>query len=138
MGLEDLYQQQLLDHARSKANRGNLADPAKTLSLHNPLCGDEVTLSLRSEDGVVREAKFSGSGCMISQAAASMLIQEIVGKSVPEARTVISAFRSLMRGEEATIALGDLQALEGVKKFPIRIKCALLVADVAERLLKDS
>ena len=143
-GLEDLYREIILDHYRAPRNRGELAvPPAHRVEGFNPLCGDEVVVFLDIADGVVTDVKISGQGCSISQASTSMMSAAVKGKSVAEARTITRAFKALMSiheskiggdGEEVDtvadelegIRLGDLEALQGVVKFPVRIKCATL------------
>ena len=143
-GLEDLYREIILDHYRSPRNRGELeAPPATRVEGFNPLCGDEVVLYLDVHDGVVTDVKIAGQGCSISQASTSMMSAAVKGKSVAEARTLTRAFKALMSIHESKIGgdtddvdvaadelagvrLGDLEALQGVVKFPVRIKCATL------------
>lgn len=142
-GLEDLYREIILDHYRAPRNRGELeVPPAHQVEGFNPLCGDEVILYLDVENGVVSDIKIAGQGCSISQASTSMMSAAVKGKSVEEARTVTRAFKALMSiheskigGDEevdataddlAGVRLGDLEALQGVVKFPVRIKCATL------------
>ena len=138
--LEDLYREIILDHYRSPRNRGELATPpAHRVEGFNPLCGDEVVVYLDvDEDGTVRELKIAGQGCSISQSSASMMSAAVNGKSVEEARELTRAFKTMMSiheqeigGAEAEadvpeVSLGDLAALRGVVKFPVRIKCATL------------
>ena len=132
-GLEDLYREIILDHYKNPRNRGELPEPAISVEGHNPLCGDEITLYLDVADDVVRDVKVSGQGCSISQSSASMMTQAVIGRSVTEVRAIIRRFKSMMAIEEdgleatdAEISLGDLEALQGVVKFPVRIKCATL------------
>ncbi len=137
-GLEDLYREIILDHYRTPRNRGELESPPAVESRgHNPLCGDEITLYLLvdgdGDDAVVADVKISGQGCSISQSSASMMSQAIIGKPVTEARAMIRRFRSMMgldvvdlQPGDDDIDLGDLEALQGVVKFPVRIKCAVL------------
>jgi nitrogen fixation protein NifU and related proteins len=137
-GLEDLYREIILDHYRTPRNRGELESPPAVESRgHNPLCGDEITLYLlvdgEGDEAVVADVKISGQGCSISQSSASMMTQAIIGKSVTEARALIRRFRSMMGLDDVEaqpgddeIDLGDLEALQGVVKFPVRIKCAVL------------
>ena len=141
-GLEDLYREIILDHYRAPRNRGELeVPPAHQVEGFNPLCGDEVVLYLEVEDAMVSDLKISGQGCSISQASTSMMSAAVKGKSVAEARTITRAFKALMSiheskigGDEvdataddlAGVRLGDLEALQGVVKFPVRIKCATL------------
>jgi nitrogen fixation protein NifU and related proteins len=137
-GLEDLYREIILDHYRTPRNRGELESPPAVESRgHNPLCGDEITLYLlvdgEGDDAVVADVKISGQGCSISQSSASMMTQAIIGKTVTEARAMVRRFRSMMGLDDVDpqpgdddIDLGDLEALQGVVKFPVRIKCAVL------------
>jgi len=137
-GLEDLYREIILDHYRTPRNRGELETPPAVRSEgHNPLCGDEITIYVLTEgegdDAVVADLKVAGQGCSISQSSASMMSQAVIGKPVSEARALLRRFKSMMGIEgietqpgDADIALGDLEALQGVVKFPVRIKCAVL------------
>src|SRR5262245_28645831 len=128
-GLEDLYREIILDHYRSPRNRGELpVPPAAAAKGHNPLCGDEVTVFLEVDDGVVSDVKVGGQGCSISQSSASMMSQAIKGRRVDEVRALVRRFKGMMsieegdgddgEGEQATaVELGDLEALQGVVKF---------------------
>ena len=137
--LEDLYKEIILDHYRSPRNRGELTSPpAIRAEGFNPLCGDEVTVFLNVNDGVITDIKLSGHGCSISQSSSSLMSAAVKGKSVDEARATIEKFKQLMTLHEATLdengepqqvdlrSLGELAALQGVVKFPVRIKCATL------------
>ena len=136
-GLEDLYREIILDHYRSPRNRGELeAPPAAVAQGHNPLCGDEITVYLLVDDGRVSDVKVGGQGCSISQSSASMMSQAIKGRSVDEVRSLVRRFKGMMSiddlsdgdgdGDGPVPELGDLEALQGVVKFPVRIKCATL------------
>jgi nitrogen fixation protein NifU and related proteins len=133
-GLEDLYREIILDHYRTPRNRGELPPPAAHAVGHNPLCGDEIDVYLQIEGDTVTDVKVGGQGCSISQSSASMMSQAIKGKSVAEVRALVRRFKGMMsideeapEGEpEAEVKLGDLEALQGVVKFPVRIKCATL------------
>lgn len=137
-GLDDLYREIILDHYRTPRNRGELPPPAKHAEGHNPLCGDEITVYLDVDDaGTISDVKVSGQGCSISQSSASMMSSAIKGKSTDEARAIVKRFKSMMSIEDAddpidvndpndVADLGDLAALQGVVKFPVRIKCATL------------
>ncbi|HWM22780.1 MAG TPA: SUF system NifU family Fe-S cluster assembly protein [Ilumatobacteraceae bacterium] len=136
-GLEDLYREIILDHYRTPRNRGELPTPPAVVAQgHNPLCGDEITVYLQVDDDRVSDVKVAGQGCSISQSSASMMSQAIMGKSVPEVRALVRKFKSMMSIEDASadddgpsdadVQLGDLEALQGVVKFPVRIKCATL------------
>jgi nitrogen fixation NifU-like protein len=155
-GLEDLYREIILDHYRSPRNRGELpVPPARKAEGFNPLCGDEVVLYLDVGDDAVADVKIAGQGCSISQASASMMSSAIKGKPVDEVRTLIRAFKALMSihehklegdgddGEDAAaelegVRLGDLEALQGVVKFPVRIKCATLAWNTLQQGLDES
>lgn len=139
-GLEDLYREIILDHYRSPRNRGELAvPPAVEEKGFNPLCGDEIVVYLDVDDnGVVADIKIGGQGCSISQSSASMMSAAVKGHSVDEVRDLIRAFKQMMSIHESglegdvddgaidDLELGDLEALRGVVKFPVRIKCATL------------
>ncbi len=145
-GLEDLYREIILDHYRNPRNRGELETPPATRAEgFNPLCGDEIVVYLQVEDGRIADVRIGGQGCSISQSSASMMSAAIKGKTVDEARDLIRAFKSMMSIHESKLEgdgddrrepvadpaqpgarLGDLEALQGVVKFPPRIKCATL------------
>jgi nitrogen fixation NifU-like protein len=156
-GLEDLYREIILDHYRSPRNRGELvAPPAVRAEGFNPLCGDEVVLYLDVDPatGTVVDVKIGGQGCSISQASTSMMSAAVKGKSVDDARRLIRAFKALMsihesklEGEDdgtdlaadlADVRLGDLEALQGVVKFPVRIKCATLAWNTLQQALDEA
>ena len=130
--LEELYREIILDHYRSPRNRGELPPPAHRVEGFNPLCGDEIVLSLLVEDDVVADVKIAGSGCSISQSSASLMSAAVKGKSVAEARKLVATFKQMMSIHEATLddateepepinlrALGELAALQGVVKFQL-------------------
>ena len=127
-GLDDLYQDLILDHYRRKRGEGALDDPSVAVDQTNPLCGDEVHLELGIVDGRVVELAHSGDGCSISQASVSMMSEALTGRTLEEALDVVEHFRLVMHGSEPgdEERLGDAIALEGVAKYPVRIKCALL------------
>lgn len=136
--LNELYRQVIMEHYRSPRNKGELPNPTVSIDLNNPTCGDEITLMLEVEDGTIKQARFSGQGCSISQASASMMTQAVQGKTVDEAEEMVERFKQMMHGdEEAGKPLGDALALHGVSKFPVRIKCALLSWEALERSLKQ-
>ncbi len=136
--LDDLYKEIILDHYRSPRNQGELEPPAHRCEGFNPLCGDEVIVFVSLIDQKIDEIKIGGQGCSISQASASMMTEIIKGKSISEAEEIIHAFKEMMdiyeielSGEETdgaspSVDLGDLEALQGVVKYPVRIKCATL------------
>jgi nitrogen fixation NifU-like protein len=142
-GLEDLYREIILDHYRNPRNRGELpTPPAYKVEGFNPLCGDEIIVYLDVSGGRVTDLRIGGQGCSISQSSASMMSSAVKGKSVAEARAIIRAFKAMMsiheqrldgsddndgpQPHEPAVKLGDLEALQGVVKFPVRIKCATL------------
>lgn len=130
-GLEDLYREIILDHYKNPRNRGSLEPPAVRSEGHNPLCGDEIEVFLTVDNGVISDIKIGGQGCSISQSSASMMSAAVKGKPVAEARALIHRFKHMMSIDEdgepdTTAPLGDLEALQGVVKFPVRIKCAVL------------
>ena len=149
-GLEDLYREIILDHYRTPRNRGALETPPAVMAQgHNPLCGDEIQVYLLVEDGpdgkIVKDVKVAGQGCSISQSSASMMTQAVKGKPVAEAHRIIDAFRSMMgldggEGHDPTddVKLGDLEALKGVVKFPVRIKCATLAWSTLSQAMDDA
>jgi nitrogen fixation NifU-like protein len=130
--LEDLYREVILDHYRTPRNKGELPPPATCTEGTNPLCGDEIKIYLDVRDGVVHDVRFAGHGCSISQASASMMTAVVKGKPIDAVRTVAKRFKQMMTIEEddgttpTDIALGDIAALQGVVKYPVRIKCAVL------------
>ena len=153
-GLEDLYREIILDHYRNPRNRGELpVPPAHRAEGFNPLCGDEVQVYLDVEDGTVSDVRVSGQGCSISQSSASMMSQAVKGKSVDDARQLVRAFKAMMSiheheldgdDDEAAdaldqdVKLGDLEALRGVVKFPVRIKCATLAWNTLQQGLDEA
>ena len=125
---DELYREIILDHYRNPRNKGDL-DPADVkVNANNPLCGDEVTITARlSADGeTVETLHFSGRGCSISQASASMMTEQVVGLPVPDALRMINRFKEMMLADGGSEELGDLESLQGVKQYPVRIKCAVL------------
>jgi nitrogen fixation NifU-like protein len=168
-GLEDLYREIILDHYRSPRNRGELqSPPAQRLEGFNPLCGDEVVVTLEVKDGVLSDIKIAGTGCSISQSSASLMSAAVKGKPVPDVRALIHTFKGMMSIHEHTLpssgprtdgadgdgsgatveqlepeaidveALGELAALQGVVKFPVRIKCATLSWNTLAQGLDES
>ena len=138
--LSALYQELILDHYRRPRNKGTLERPTHSVSLNNPLCGDEIDLQLRVEGDVIKDVRFIGRGCSISQAAASMMTQLLKEKSLTEARALADRMSAMMHGDEGAArdkALGELRALAGVAKFPVRVKCALLPWNALTDALKS-
>jgi nitrogen fixation NifU-like protein len=135
-----LYQELLLDHFRRPRNRGKLEHADVSISKKNPLCGDVIELELAFDGDTVRDLKFTGEGCAISQASASMMTQLLKGKTTAEVEQLAQRFTQMIQGDEAAAqdtSLGDLRALAGVGKLPVRLKCALLAwGALAEGLAK--
>ena len=137
--LEDLYREIILDHYRSPRNRGELdAPPALRVEGFNPLCGDEIVVYVNVDDHTLTDIKMTGSGCSISQSSASLMSAAVKGQALEQVRATIATFKQLMTVHESTLAhdgeppkvdmraLGELAALQGVVRFPVRIKCAML------------
>ena len=137
MSLDDLYKEVILDHYKRPRNKRPLPGATVSMQKNNPLCGDEITVHARLEDGRVAEVAFEGQGCSISQASASMLTEATRGKTVDEADELAREFRGMMEGtvDPDEDAFGDLVALKGVVKYPVRIKCAVLGWDVLQDAL---
>jgi nitrogen fixation NifU-like protein len=128
----------ILDHYRRPRNKGTLENPDASVEMKNPLCGDEIALQVEFDGDQIRDVKFSGRGCSISQASASMMTQLVKGKSAPEIEALRKQFRGLMLGEPSAAddpQLGSLRALSGVARFPARVKCALLAWNALETAL---
>jgi len=135
MSLDDLYREVILDHYRSPRNKRHIDAAPIDVHRNNPLCGDDITVHVTvDQDGVATDAAFEGQGCSISQASASMLTEQIRGKKVDEIEGIVINFRKMMAGEEGPSEeeLGDLVALKGVVKYPVRIKCAVLAWDALQ------
>ena len=139
--LEELYQEVILDHSRRPRNFGVLENADVRVHGDNPACGDEIHLGVQfGTDGRLQEIKFSGQGCAISLASASMMTTKLKGKSRAEATEMGRAFQDLVTAEESEQAksLGDLQLLQGVRKFPQRVKCAMLAWRAVEQALAQT
>lgn len=157
-GLEDLYREIILDHYRSPRNRGELPSPPATrVEGFNPLCGDEIVVFLDLDDpskgtaAVVTDLRIGGQGCSISQSSASMMSTAVKGRTVAEVQELIKAFKSMMSiheegleggdgevDQDLDLDLGDLEALRGVVKFPVRIKCATLSWNTLAKGLEEA
>ncbi|MFM8648631.1 MAG: Fe-S cluster assembly sulfur transfer protein SufU [Actinomycetota bacterium] len=144
-GLEDLYREIILDHYKSPRNRGELATPpAVSAQGHNPLCGDEITVYVQLDGDTVSDIKVGGSGCSISQSSASMMSQAVKGKSVDDVKAIVRRFKGMMSIDTEDdsplpdVKLGDLEALQGVVKFPVRIKCATLAWNTLTEALTEA
>ena len=149
--LDDLYREIILDHYRSPRNRGELPPPAHRTEGFNPLCGDEIVVYAQVQDGVLRDIKLTGQGCSISQSSSSLMSAAVKGKSLEQVRETIANFKELMTSPDATSSdrvttgtpdatlrrLGELAALAGVVKFPVRIKCATLAWNTLSQALDE-
>ena len=125
-----------MDHYKNPRNKGSLDNNSVTIDMNNPTCGDRIHLTLNLQDGVVQDAKFDGEGCSISMSSASMMTQIVKGKKLDEALELAEIFSKMMLGEEFDTEkydLGDVEALQGVAKFPARIKCATLAWKAMEK-----
>jgi nitrogen fixation protein NifU and related proteins len=135
-----LYQEMILDHYRRPRNKGTLEKPDASVEMKNPLCGDEITLQVAFDGDSVCDLRFSGRGCSISQASASMMTQLVKGKRPEEIEAIRKQFRDLMLGNapaDDDSRLGSLKALSGVARFPARVKCALLAWNALESALAE-
>lgn len=137
--MEDLYKEVILDHYKAPRNKRGLDGATVSCRQNNPLCGDEIEIHAVLEAGAVADISFEGQGCSISQASASMLTEAVKGKSVEQAGGMASEFRGMMEGEVQPDedSLGELVALKGVVKYPVRIKCAVLAWDVLQEALAE-
>jgi nitrogen fixation protein NifU and related proteins len=137
VSLDDLYKEVILDHYKSPRNKRPLPEASVSLHKNNPLCGDEITIHARLDDGSIAAISFEGQGCSISQASASMLTEAVAGKTVEDAAELAQEFRGMMEGsvDPDEDRFGDLMALKGVVKYPVRIKCAVLGWDVLQEAL---
>ena len=139
--LEELYQEVILDHSRRPRNFGRLADAAVRVHGDNPACGDEIDLDVKfGADGSLEDIKFTGHGCAISQASASMMTLKLKGKSRSVAQEMLRLFHDLLtaEGDDPAAGLGDLRLLGGVRKFPQRVKCAMLAWRALEQALRQN
>ncbi len=150
-GLEDLYKEVILDHYRSPRNRGELPTPPAIMEEgFNPLCGDEVKVYVLVEKEIVKDIRIEGQGCSISQASASMMTESVLDKSLDEAKELVERFKEMMSIHENSLnsseadsnkaisSMGDLEALKGVVKYPIRIKCATLGWNTFDQIIESA
>ncbi len=152
MDLQELYQELLLDHYRRPRNCGRLEQPSCSANGANPLCGDRIHVELVVENGVVRDVKFSGSGCAISTASASLMTEAVIGKPITEIRALFEKFHKVVTGQPPETAgpdgaaatpstpepeLGKLEIFAGVARFPARVKCATLAWHTLDAALAE-
>lgn len=139
--LDVLYRQVIMDHYKNPRNRGVIENDSLTINMNNPTCGDRIQLTLKVENDVVVDAKFEGEGCSISMSSASMMTDAIKGRPIDEALKLAHTFSDMMQGKDVDIDedidLGDIEALQGVCKFPARIKCATLAWKAMEKALHE-
>ncbi len=136
--LDDLYRDVILDHYRQPRNRGALEAASVAAEGFNPSCGDEIQLSILLEDDIVAALRFGGAGCSISQSSASMLTEALAGRSLEDARQLSGHVQAMLTDDAFNldaVDLGDLEALSGVARFPVRIKCGLLAWKVLDQAL---
>lgn len=140
MNLKEIYTQMILEQSRSKRNRGNLDNPTYKELGHNPSCGDEITLEVKVEDGIIKDMSYTGVGCAISQASTSIMIDTLKGKKIEEAIKLSEDFINMVKGEEISEesfdGLGDSIAFENIKTMPARVKCAVLAWYTLKNLLE--
>ena len=139
---DDLYRETILDHYHHPRNRGVIDDATAVVEGINPLCGDELTLYVQVDDGKIKDIKLNAKGCSINTASGSMMSEAVLGQSLAEASKTVEAFKEMMlekRKEEVTLPEGmeDLESLQGVKKYPVRIKCVLLPWNSLLQAIKD-
>jgi nitrogen fixation NifU-like protein len=139
--LDTLYRQVIMDHYKNPRNRGVIENDSLTINMNNPTCGDRIQLTMKVENDLVVDAKFEGEGCSISMSSASMMTQAIKGKPIEEALKLSHSFSDMMQGKDIEVDedldLGDIEALQGVCKFPARIKCATLAWKAMEKALHE-
>ncbi|MFQ6610224.1 MAG: Fe-S cluster assembly sulfur transfer protein SufU [Fidelibacterota bacterium] len=137
--LRELYQQLILDHNKNPRNFKVMKDHSAVADGHNPLCGDKLQLFVKIKDDLIEDISFIGSGCAISKASASIMTEELMGKSVTDAEKIFFNFRNLITsGEINTSSLGKLEVLTGVHKFPSRVKCALLAWHTLKNIIDQN
>ena len=136
---DELYRELILDHYRSPQNKGELSAPTHKGEGTNPVCGDEIRLSLIVDDDTIKEIAFEGMGCSISQSSASMMTSQVKGQTTKEALRILGLFQAMMtENAEPDRDIGDLEALQGVAKFPVRVKCAMLSWKVLDDSLQGT
>jgi nitrogen fixation protein NifU and related proteins len=138
--LDQLYRSVIMDHYKKPRNKGSLEENSVTIDMNNPTCGDRIHLTLKINNDIVEDAKFDGEGCSISMSSASMMTEVIKGRKLEEALELADIFSKMMLGEDYSdkYDLGDVEALQGVSKFPARIKCATLAWKAMEKGVNGS
>jgi nitrogen fixation NifU-like protein len=137
VALDDIYKEVILDHYKNPRNKREMPEAEHVCSKNNPLCGDEITVFVHEEDGKVLDVSFVGQGCSISQSSASMMTEGVTGKTIDEVAELATGVRAMLSGDREADedAFGELVALKGVVKYPIRVKCAVLAWDVLQEAL---
>jgi nitrogen fixation NifU-like protein len=138
--VQAMYQELILDHYRRPRNKGTLESPDRVVPMRNPLCGDEIDLHVKFDGDRVSDLKFTGRGCSISQAAASMMTEAVKGKTASEASALWDRYHAMILGDQTAASdktLGPLRSLSGVSKFPARVRCALLAWNALEEALES-
>jgi nitrogen fixation NifU-like protein len=140
VALDDMYKEVILDHYKNPRNKHDLPEAELSCTRNNPLCGDEITVFVHEDGDTIAQVAFMGAGCSISQSSASMMTEAVSGKKIDQAKALAAEFRGMMAGEVEPDedGLGDLVALKGVVKYPIRIKCAVLAWDVLQEALDSA
>lgn len=139
MSLRDLYQEIIIDHGKTPRNFGKLSDANHSKEGNNPLCGDKLKIYLREQEGIVQDLRFEGSGCAISVASASLMIEAVKGKTRAEFEKIFANFHQLVtEGKDANTEMGKLAAFSGVAEFPIRVKCATLAWHTLKAALENN
>jgi nitrogen fixation protein NifU and related proteins len=142
-GVDELYREVILDHFKAPKNRGELPNANAKAEGMNPLCGDQLSIALMIDGGAIKDIRFEGHGCAISQSAASMITALVKGKKLDDVFDLAKVYKKMFGIDDGAKAqhdlddLGDLIALEGVKKYPVRIKCALLSANTLLESIAD-
>ncbi|AUW93497.1 Fe-S cluster assembly sulfur transfer protein SufU [Sulfobacillus sp. hq2] len=137
MNLDDMYRETILDHNQAPRHFGHMENPTQVVGMLNPTCGDQIQLELKIHDGLIEDIRFSGQGCSISMASASMMTEAVIGHPVSEALALAQNFKTFITGGTSTVPLGDLEALHGVSQFPSRVKCATLAHNALEKALTE-
>jgi nitrogen fixation protein NifU and related proteins len=138
--VQAMYQELILDHYRRPRNKGTLESPDRIVPMRNPLCGDEIDLHVKFDGDRVTDLKFTGRGCSISQAAASMMTEAVKGKTAAEASALWDRYHAMILGDQGAASdktLGPLRSLSGVSRFPARVRCALLAWNALEEALEN-
>ena len=138
MALDDIYKEVILDHYKRPRNKREMPDADRSCSKNNPLCGDEITVFVHEEDGKLLDVSFVGQGCSISQSSASMMTEAVAGRTLEDVEALAVEVRAMLSGdiEPDEDEFGELVALKGVVKYPIRVKCAVLGWDVLQEALE--